>query len=377
MKIPILRVRDKDGNVVEIPAIVGPPGPKGEPGVGMGNIQASDVTCENGKTVEEQLAELWQGDASMAGKIEAVGALEYVKNITPETTGCATLLEYMAARYDDHPVIYGYVSGFSDIPTSGQGMIDLCGGVLTVTIYTRTGVHFRGTNSLTAWTDAWRTNYDSVTKPTAAEVGAVPTYSGYISNTMAALDDYKTSGYYTWIAPAYNPFGAIEGALFVVNVEGAMYGTNPSPVQTVTQTYPYAGAGNTFRRTFYQASGGWSEWHRVLMDNGGAIVGALSIYGNAGAFSLVGTDHVYMPLYKNGVGSARSGYMGYGDANTKDLSIVNEIEGGAMRLEAQAGVAIPSGLLYVGGAKVPRIYQSTAAPTAADGVEGDVWHQYV
>ena len=305
MKIPILRVRDKDGNVVEIPAIVGPPGPKGEPGVGMGNIQASDVTCENGKTVEEQIAELWQGDASMAQ--EMAQALGQTNNAV----------------------------------------------------------------------EAHTTNKQNPHGVTAAQVGAVPTYSGYITNTLAALDDYKTSGYYTWIAPAYNPFGAIEGALFVVNVEGAMYGTNPSPVQTVTQTYPYAGAGNTFRRTFYQASGGWSEWHRVLMDNGGAIVGALSIYGNAGAFSLVGTDHIYIPLYKNGVGAARGGYMRYGDANAKDRSIVNEVEGGALRLEAQGGVAIPSGLLYVGGAKVPRIYQSTAAPTAADGVEGDVWHQYV
>ena len=32
MNIPILRVRDKDGNVVEIPAIVGPRGPEGPEG---------------------------------------------------------------------------------------------------------------------------------------------------------------------------------------------------------------------------------------------------------------------------------------------------------------------------------------------------------
>ena len=153
--IPILRVRDEDGNVIDIPAIVGPPGP---PGVGMDNITASDVKCADGKTVEEQLAELWQGDASMVEKVSAIGALEYVKNINPTTTGYNTLLEYMAARYNAHPVIHGYVTGFSDLPTGvtgGQAVINLCGGILTVMLFTLTGIHYRSTNSLTSWYREW------------------------------------------------------------------------------------------------------------------------------------------------------------------------------------------------------------------------------
>lgn len=158
MGTPIIRVRDENGNYIDIPAIRGPQGEKGEkgdPGVGMGNITAADVKCTDGRSVEEQLAELWQGDASMTMKIEVIGAHEYMKNINPDTTGFATLLEYMASRYDDHPVIRGYISGFSDIPEPGQGEINLCGGLLTATINTLTMVYHRGTNSLTTWTGYW------------------------------------------------------------------------------------------------------------------------------------------------------------------------------------------------------------------------------
>lgn len=85
--------------------------------------------------------------------------VEYIKNINPDTTGCASLLEYMAKRYEDHSVIFGSISGFSDMPsgaTTGQAEINLCGGVLTVTIRTLTDVWYRATNSLTSWYGTWK-----------------------------------------------------------------------------------------------------------------------------------------------------------------------------------------------------------------------------
>ena len=85
--------------------------------------------------------------------------VEYIKNINPVTTGCASLLEYLAKRYDEHPVIFGSVTDFSDLPsgvTLGQAQINLCGGLLTVTINALDGVWYRATNSLSAWTGSWK-----------------------------------------------------------------------------------------------------------------------------------------------------------------------------------------------------------------------------
>lgn len=91
-------------------------------------------------------------------KLGELENLEYLKNINPTTTGHASLLSYMASRYDDHPVIYGYAKGFSDMPegvTEAQCCINLCGGILTVSLYTLADIYFRRTNNLTRWTTDW------------------------------------------------------------------------------------------------------------------------------------------------------------------------------------------------------------------------------
>ena len=110
-------------------------------------------------------------DAKLKSIEGASEGIEYLKNINPTTTGYSTLLEYMASRYDDHPVIFGSVGGFSDLPafsdgdTTAQGCINLCGGILTVTLWLRTETWCRGTNNLTTWTDTWRKVYDTNNKP--------------------------------------------------------------------------------------------------------------------------------------------------------------------------------------------------------------------
>ena len=106
-------------------------------------------------------------DAKLKSIEGASEGIEYLKNINPTTTGYNTLLEYMASRYDDHPVIFGSVGGFSDLPafsdgdTTAQGCINLCGGILTVTLWLRTETWCRGTNSLVSWTDTWRKIFDT------------------------------------------------------------------------------------------------------------------------------------------------------------------------------------------------------------------------
>lgn len=83
---------------------------------------------------------------------------EYYWDLTPANTGHSSLLSYMASRYAEHSVIFAHVSGFSDLPsgaTLGQGVINLTGGILTVVLYTLSGVYYRNTNSTTDWTSEW------------------------------------------------------------------------------------------------------------------------------------------------------------------------------------------------------------------------------
>lgn len=94
MSTPILRVRDKDGNVVDILAIVGPRGPEGPRGVGMDNITLADVKDANGKTLEVLLNELWQDNASMADAVEAH------EEATNPHTGAAALAKTVAYKSD-------------------------------------------------------------------------------------------------------------------------------------------------------------------------------------------------------------------------------------------------------------------------------------
>lgn len=110
--------------------------------------------------------------------------------------------------------------------------------------------------------------------------------------------------------------------------------------------------------------------YKILTEKGGNIAG-LTVTGNgSNNLSLVGTDHVYMQIYRTGIAGGRSAYIGYGGVGDPDVTVANTIPGGAVKI-------ISAGGLTVNGTKVPKILRSTAAPTASDGEDGDVWHQYV
>ncbi len=85
-------------------------------------------------------------------------ATEYFWNLTAENTGDSSLLNYMASRYAEHSVIFAHVSGFNDLPpgvTTGQAIINLTGGLLTVVLYALSGLYYRRTNSTTQWASDW------------------------------------------------------------------------------------------------------------------------------------------------------------------------------------------------------------------------------
>ena len=78
--------------------------------------------------------------------------------LTPESTGFATLLEYMASNYDTVPVECATVRGFSDLPNSKwayQATINLKSGLLSVQLTDLYQVHTRVTNSRTEWLGGW------------------------------------------------------------------------------------------------------------------------------------------------------------------------------------------------------------------------------
>lgn len=118
-------------------------------------------------------------------------------------------------------------------------------------------------------------------------------------------------------------------------------------------------------------AGAWQPWERVITEAGGNINGTLTISENGGnVLQLVGYDHVYIPIYKNGISAGRSGYFGYSDSGATALTVSNELPGGAINLSAPGGVQI-------NGQKIPVSYAATWAPGSSDGQDGDVWDVYV
>lgn len=116
-------------------------------------------------------------------------------------------------------------------------------------------------------------------------------------------------------------------------------------------------------------NGTWSAWKQFLFSTGGTVA-ALDVSGNAAPLRLIGTDHIYLPIYKGGLAGGRSAYLGYESAGRAEFTINNEVPNGTVHVKAAQG-------LWLNGMKVPNIWQSTQPPTASQGADGDVWHQYV
>ncbi|OAZ43347.1 tail fiber protein [Paenibacillus polymyxa] len=76
--------------------------------------------------------------------------------------------------------------------------------------------------------------------------------------------------------------------------------------------------------------------------NGRTVLnGNSTVVGNAGVFSLVGSDHVYLPFYPKGNNGGRKAFIGFSDANTKDVRIHNDDPEGDVIVNAKnMGISI-------------------------------------
>jgi hypothetical protein len=182
-----------------------------------------------------------------------------LKHINPETTGFASLLEYMGSIYDRNIIVSGHISGFSDMPDGVSvlhGTINVVGGQLTVSGNARTAYYYRGTNSITEWTHEWRKVYDTVNIPTLDVLGAAP--GGYglggqskFLNKTDNLNNIIKNGWYSWHedTPANAP--AAWGNMIVTSQQGHY-------TQTVVL---FAHLGCVLQRT--GVGDHWSEWEWV------------------------------------------------------------------------------------------------------------------
>lgn len=115
----------------------------------------------------------------------------------------------------------------------------------------------------------------------------------------------------------------------------------------------------------------WTPWKQFITGTGGTVNGTLDVIANGGdGLRIMGADHIYLPFFRGGLAAGRSAYLGYGNAQSNEFTINNEVANGTVHVMAAQG-------FWVNGMKVPNVFKSTAAPTPDQGADGDVWHQYV
>jgi hypothetical protein len=149
----------------------------------VGNDAQVDLTIESGMYVTQE---------------QAVLNLDY---ISPDTVGFDSLLDYMVSIYDRNMVVVGNITGFSDMPegiSMLHGTINVVGGIMTVSGNARTGFYYRGTNSLTQWTNPWQKTLDgasdlTIEKAIAAVKLKTPGGSGNFFKNANATDDLGTT----------------------------------------------------------------------------------------------------------------------------------------------------------------------------------------
>lgn len=280
MKIPIVRVRDEDGNIIEIPAIKGEKGDKGDPGLGADNMTASDVICADGKTVEEQFAELWQDEASMAESLEqtneAVEATEAARKALAQTVSAnaQTMSAHTGNKQNPHGVTLAQL-GAADVSK----------------------------------TVSYKNDPLQIT-----DLGAVPSIPGIWLTSNAELigapDDWTPS-------------------------RNAIVRMRPGNDQ-----YALDFLANYNSQKLAARIGAAKAWFELITSNGGAVRGQLDVTGNPTPLRMAGVDHVYLPFYKNGLSGGLSGYIGYSSAEMKNLRVSNELTGGAVDVRADGGLLV-------------------------------------
>ena len=288
----------------------------------VGNDAQVDLTIETGIYLSQK---------------QGVRNIQY---INPDTTGFATLLDYMASIYEDNIIVSGHISGFSDMPegvTILHGTINVVGGQLTVSGNARTAFYYRGTNSLTQWTDGWRKVYDTNNKPSLAELGAAPGDFGLggQSKFLTKADNLNSiikNGWYSWHEdrPANSP--AAWGNMIVTSQHGHY-------TQTVV-LFPHLGC--FLQRTC--VGDVWSEWEWVNPPlHVGTEYRTTERRNGIAVYKMLDTDGVLKYHLEGGTSwisyAQESGAVSKnGDTMTNDLTI-KKTYGPAMLLVEEAGPA--------------------------------------
>lgn len=96
-----------------------------------------------------------------------------------------------------------------------------------------------------------------------------------------------------------------------------------------------------------------SAQHKFRGLNGAIGTGEIEIYGNDESLRLVGVDHVYAALYKDGAAGGRSAWIGYGGAGQTALKINNQVSGGSFEVNTNGGdITLGSPTAVYGGLAV-------------------------
>ena len=268
----------------------------------VGNDAHVDLTIESGLFVTREQAVL------------------NVQYINPDTVGYDSLLEYMVSIYDQNIIACGHFSGFSDMPedvTILHGMINVVGGQLTISGASRTGFHYRGTNSLTQWTSPWKSS-------AAAGYGYGGEHIPIIAGSETELE-----GYFSDILAKMNTASTKQVAFGCTDSNMGQIGTFMATIKKFTDDYSHITAsvygGYMVSKSFYNNAWMPFEWINPPLV-AGTEYRTVEQRGGVAVYQKLDTDGIlkyrwdgstaWIPVVTDAGGVKRSG-----DTMTNDLTI--------------------------------------------------------
>ncbi|PIB35238.1 hypothetical protein BFP72_07430 [Reichenbachiella sp. 5M10] len=235
----------------------------------------------------------------------------------------------------------GYHTIASGNSSTAMGYLTIASGTSSLAIGNRTEAS--GLSAISTGYGTRATGWGS------ASIGLRSTASGTASMTIGenaiASGEYSFAQGYRSESPSY--------AETTIGAWATEYTANSATDFDANDRLFTIGNGNEFIRSnalTILKNGNMTVGGELSVEDDMTVDGEVSVEDNGGALNMIGTDHVYMQWYPDGLAAGRKGYIGWTSASSQNFSIVSEAANAHIVLSTASGGNVGIG---------------TAAPTQA------------